>query len=81
MFSLTFLGGLDWTVLPGKEMIGKSSARVGGGDEVAGVLEADVPFPPAHMKHANGAIKKIFLKSSYSKSNLNQLLVGSPLQK
>lgn len=43
----TFLGGLDWTVLAGKEIIGKSSDRVGGGDEVAGVLEAGVPFPPA----------------------------------
>lgn len=46
----TFLGGLDWTVLAGKEMMGKSSDRVGGGEEVAGVLEAGVPFPPAHTK-------------------------------
>lgn len=43
---LTFLGGLDWTVLAGKEIMGKSSDRVGGGEEVAGVLEAGVPFPP-----------------------------------
>lgn len=42
----TFLGGLDWTVLAGKEIMGKSSDRVGGGEEVAGVLEAGVPFPP-----------------------------------
>lgn len=42
----TFLGGLDWTVLVGKEIMGKSSERVGGGEEVAGVLEAGVPFPP-----------------------------------
>lgn len=44
---ITFLGGLDWTVLVGKEIMGKSSERVGGGEEVAGVLEAGVPFPPA----------------------------------
>lgn len=43
----TFLGGLDCMVLAGKEMMGKSSVRVGGGEEVAGVLEAGVPFPPA----------------------------------
>lgn len=43
---ITFLGGLDWTVLVGKEIMGKSSERVGGGEEVAGVLEAGVPFPP-----------------------------------
>lgn len=43
---ITFLGGLDWTVLVGKEIIGKSSERVGGGEEVAGVLDAGVPFPP-----------------------------------
>lgn len=42
----TFLGGLDWTVLVGKEIMGNSSERVGGGEEVAGVLEAGVPFPP-----------------------------------
>lgn len=46
----TFLGGLDWTVLDGKEIMGKSSDRVGGGEEVAGVLEAGVPFPPARVK-------------------------------
>lgn len=34
-------------MLAGKEMMGKSSVRVGGGEEVAGVLEAGVPFPPA----------------------------------
>lgn len=43
---ITFLGGLDWTVLVGKEIIGKSSEREGGGEEVAGVLDAGVPFPP-----------------------------------
>lgn len=43
---LAFLGGLDWTVLVGKEIMGKSSERVGGGEEVAGVLEAGVPLPP-----------------------------------
>lgn len=46
----TFLGGLDWTVLVGKEIMGKSSDRVGGGEEVAGVLEAGVPFPPAQVQ-------------------------------
>ncbi len=46
----TFLGGLDWTVLAGKEIMGKSSDRVGGGEEVAGVLEAGVPFPPAPVE-------------------------------
>lgn len=46
----TFLGGLDCTVLAGKEIMGKSSDRVGGGEEVAGVLEAGVPFPPAWVK-------------------------------
>ena len=46
----TFLGGLDWTVLAGNEIMGKSSDRVGGGEEVAGVLEAGVPFPPAQTK-------------------------------
>lgn len=34
-------------MLAGKEITGKSSDRVGGGEEVAGVLEAGVPFPPA----------------------------------
>lgn len=33
-------------MLVGKEIIGKSSERVGGGEEVAGVLDAGVPFPP-----------------------------------
>lgn len=33
-------------MLVGKEMMGKSSEREGGGEEVAGVLEAGVPFPP-----------------------------------
>lgn len=47
---LTLLGGLDWTVLAGKEITGKSSDRAGGGDEVAGVLEAGVPFPPDQSK-------------------------------
>lgn len=37
-------------MLAGKEIIGKSSDRVGGGEEVAGVLEAGVPFPPAQIK-------------------------------
>lgn len=46
----TFLGGLDWTVLVGKEIMGKSSERVGGGEEVAGVLEAGVPFPPEQQE-------------------------------
>lgn len=46
----TFLGGLDWTVLAGRETAGKSSVRVGGGEEVAGVLEAGVPFPPAQIR-------------------------------
>lgn len=46
----TFLGGLDWTVLVGKEIMGKSSERVGGGEEVAGVLEAGVPFPPEQQQ-------------------------------
>lgn len=48
----TFLGGLDCIVLAGKEIMGKSSVRVGGGEEVAGVLEAGVPFPPARIKTA-----------------------------
>lgn len=46
----TFLGGLDWTGLAGKEIMGKSSDSVGGGEEVAGVLEAGVPFPPTQIK-------------------------------
>lgn len=37
-------------MLAGKEIMGKSSDRVGGGEEVAGVLEAGVPFPPARVK-------------------------------
>lgn len=37
-------------MLAGKEIMGKSSDRVGGGEEVAGVLDAGVPFPPAQMK-------------------------------
>lgn len=37
-------------MLAGKEIMGKSSDRVGGGEEVAGVLEAGVPFPPAQIK-------------------------------
>lgn len=37
-------------MLAGKEIMGKSSVRVGGGEEVAGVLEAGVPFPPDHHK-------------------------------
>lgn len=47
----TFLGGLDCTVLAGKEITGKSSDKVGGGEDVAGVLEAGVPFPPARIKN------------------------------
>lgn len=37
-------------MLAGKEIMGKSSDRVGGGEEVAGVLDAGVPFPPAWIK-------------------------------
>lgn len=37
-------------MLAGKEITGKSSDRVGGGDEVAGVLEAGIPFPPAQSE-------------------------------
>lgn len=56
----TFLGGLDWTVLAGKEIMGKSSDRVGGGEEVAGVLEAGVPFPPARVKTISSQQKRKF---------------------
>lgn len=55
---ITFLGGLDWTVLAGKEIMGKSSDRVGGGDEVAGVLEAGVPFPPVRVKTISSQQKR-----------------------
>lgn len=37
-------------MLVGKEMMGKSSERVGGGEEVAGVLEVGVPFPPGQQE-------------------------------
>lgn len=37
-------------MLAGKEIMGKSSDSVGGGEEVAGVLEAGVPFPPAQIR-------------------------------
>lgn len=37
-------------MLVGKEIMGKSSERVGGGEEVAGVLEAGVPFPPEQQE-------------------------------
>lgn len=60
----TFLGGLDCIVLAGKEIIGKSSVRVGGGEEVAGVLEAGVPFPPARIKTATElgiSISKVYI--------------------
>ncbi|TNN31180.1 hypothetical protein EYF80_058669 [Liparis tanakae] len=33
LFSESFTGGLDWTVLAGKQTTGKSSDRLGGGDE------------------------------------------------
>lgn len=41
-------------MLAGKEIMGKSSDRVGGGEEVAGVLEAGVPFPPAPVPMIRG---------------------------
>lgn len=37
-------------MLVGKEIMGKSSERVGGGEEVAGVLEVGVPFPPERQE-------------------------------
>lgn len=40
-------------MLVGKEIIGKSSERVGGGEEVAGVLDAGVPFPPDETVRQN----------------------------
>lgn len=46
-------------MLAGKEIMGKSSDRVGGGEEVAGVLEAGVPFPPAPVPMIRG--KRTFL--------------------
>lgn len=46
----TFRGGLECTELAGKEIMGKSSDRAGGGEDVAGVLEAGVPFPPAQIQ-------------------------------
>lgn len=44
-------------MLVGKEITGKSSDRVGGGDEVAGVLDAGVPFPPAQSEKHGQKIK------------------------
>lgn len=51
-------------MLAGKEIMGKSSVRVGGGEEVAGVLEAGVPFPPARIKTATElgiSISKVYI--------------------
>lgn len=62
----TFRGGLDWTVLAGKEIMGKSSDRVGGGEEVAGVLEAGVPFPPARVKSSPEGKRKGNSRASLS---------------
>lgn len=45
-------------MLAGREIMGKSSDKVGGGEEVAGVLEAGVPFPPAGVKMISGNEKK-----------------------
>lgn len=67
----TFLGGLDWTVLAGKEIMGKSSDRVGGGEEVAGVPEAGVPFPPARVKTISSQQKRTFQSVS---SNIDNAL-------
>lgn len=47
-------------MLAGKEIMGKSSDRVGGGEEVAGVLEAGVPFPPARVKTISSQQKRKF---------------------
>lgn len=44
----TLHGGL--AVLRGRDTGGNSSERLGGGEEVAGVLEDGVPFPPAAVK-------------------------------
>lgn len=46
-------------MLAGKEIMGKSSDKVGGGEDVAGVLEAGVPFPPARVKTIISQGKKI----------------------
>ena len=45
-------------MLAGKEIMGKSSDRVGGGDEVAGVLEAGVPLPPARIRTISSEQKR-----------------------
>lgn len=45
-------------MLAGKEITGKSSESVGGGEEVAGVLEAGVPFPPAQIKNNRQSTEK-----------------------
>lgn len=50
-------------MLAGKEIMGKSSDRVGGGEEVAGVLEAGVPFPPARIKTISSQTKRSFKAS------------------
>lgn len=66
----TFLGGLDWTGLAGKEIMGKSSDRVGGGEEVAGVLEAGVPFPPAQIKTTPRLEEKKKIPERHSVKNI-----------
>ena len=61
----TFLGGLDWTVLAGKEIMGKSSDRLGGGEEVAGV-----PFPPAQETIGRRENSSVTYSSHYSQSTV-----------
>lgn len=56
-------------MLAGKEIMGKSSVRVGGGEEVAGVLEAGVPFPPDRDKTVKQ--KRKILCSLCSKNIIN----------
>lgn len=54
-------------MLAGKEIMGKSSDRVGGGEEVAGVLEAGVPFPPARVKTISSQQKIKFQRATQLK--------------
>ena len=64
-------------MLPGNEIMGKSSDRVGGGEEVAGVLEAGVPFPPAQTKTIGNQNSTASLKFNIKEPPLVQIEISS----
>lgn len=65
-------------MLAGKEIMGKSSDSVGGGEEVAGVLEAGVPFPPDVQWKRLGRCEELWESSKLGDMPLEEGGVAMP---